>query len=271
MNEYEESAGPDQTMPGGNNQGPDAGPPSSRRAGASKAAGAVAGAVTSRTAGWMVAAALAGSLVTLAVDHNTSQPGARSITIRNAGRAAQAPTGGSRHRQIEAVPAPKRIYLAPGGPASAGAPWAQAGTSWIMQPACAIAGAGGPPFSKRVQRIVTIPAPKRVVIGGQGQHNMHIQIGQVPAASRIRFARPGCLMFPLQCQRGMKIGGQVHPFTRVQIERRGRVVIVGPRQRALRRMTINAPRFRRTVVIVPSPRLSGSQGPQCVAIRPRQR
>jgi hypothetical protein len=78
-------------------------------------------------------------------------------------------------------------------------------------------------------------------------------------------------MFPIHCQAGMTIGGQVPPFARVQIEQRGRVYITGPRQGSVRRMNINAPAFRRAIDIVPSPRIRGSQGLQCVAIWARQR
>jgi hypothetical protein len=91
VSEYEESAGPDETVPGPNTKEPDPDPPRSRRAGATRAAGTVAGALTSRTAGWIVAAALGGSLVTLAVDNGTSQPTAGPIAIRNADRTAPAP------------------------------------------------------------------------------------------------------------------------------------------------------------------------------------
>ncbi len=257
MSEYEESAGQETPAPSGNSAGPDTEPLRPRRAGAAKTAAAVGGAVTSRTAGWMVAAALAGSLVTLGIDHGTSQPSAGSITVRNAGRVAQAPTGASKRGRIEAVPpGQKRIYVAPP---------AQGRTSWIMQSPCAVGGMGGPPFSERHQGFATI-MPKRVVIGARGQHKVHVQIGQVPARQAIRLALPGCSMFPIHCQASMAIGGQVPPFVRVQIERRGRVYVIGPQQGSMRRMTINGPAFRRAVV-VPAPRIRGSVATQCLAFQ----
>jgi hypothetical protein len=220
----------------------------------------------------MVAAALAGSLVTLGIDHGTSQSSAGSITIRNAGRVAQAPAGASKHGRIEAVPpGQKRIYVAPGGPLGAGTFSGPGRSSWIMQQPCAVAGVGGPPFSERHQRFDWIPVPKRVVIGPQSQRKLHVQIGQVPARKAIRFARPACPMFPIHCQAGITIGGQVPPFARVQIERRGHVYVIGPRQGSVRRMTINAPAFRRAVVVMPTPRIAGSLGARCVAfLRPQR-
>jgi hypothetical protein len=271
VSENEETAGRETPVPSGNSDGLDTEPLRPRRAGVAKTAAAFGGAVTSRTAGWMVAAALAGSLVTLGIDHGTSQPSAGSITVRNAGRVAQAPTGAGKHARIQAVPGQKRIYVAPGGPLGAGSFSAQGRTSWIMQQPCAAAGVGGPPFSARHQRFNWIQVPKRVVIGPRGQRKLHVQIGQMPARKAIRIARPACPMFPIHCQASITIGGQAPPFTRGWIERRGHVYVIGPQQGSMRRMTINAPAFRRTVVVVPSPRIEASQGRQCVAfLRPQQ-
>jgi hypothetical protein len=257
VSEYEESAGQDQNVPGATSAEPDPEPPRSRQVGASRAAAAVAGAVTSRTAGWMVAAALAGSLVTLAVDHGASQPTAGQITIRNAGRVSAAPPGRSTHRQIQASP------LTPGA-----LPQAQGGMAWVMQPACAVPGPGGPPIAKRPQRMVTIPVPKRIVIGRQGHRNLQIYAGQLPASKRIRLVRPACPMFPLRCHPGMRIGiRQVPASARVQIGRRGRFFVTGPSQQPPGRIPVRVP----AAVIVPSPRIAGSPGPQCMAFWPRLR
>jgi len=270
VSEYEESAGQDQTVPGQTSKGPDQEPPRSRRAGASKAAGTVAGALTSRTAGWMVAAALAGSLVTLGVDHSTAQPTAGSVTIRNAGRVAAAPSGSTRHRQIPAMTlTPKRFYVGPGDPlAVGGLAGGQGGTSWVMQPACAVPGPGGPPFSKSQRRIITIPMPKRVVIGRPGHQKLPLHAGQIPALKRIRFARPACPILPIHCRAGMRIAiGQAPAATRVHIEQRGRVFVIGPGQQPPRRVSVSLP----DVVVVPSFRFIGSGGPQCVTFWAGQR
>ena len=79
-------------------------------------------------------------------------------------------------------------------------------------------------------------------------------------------------MMPLHCLSAMRLGpGQVRPFSRVTIEVRGRVFITVPGRQQMRHMSIPAPIAQRAVVVVPSPRLTGSPGPQCVAIwRPRQ-
>ena len=272
MSEYEESAGPDETVPGQNNKGPDPDPPRSRRAGATRAAGTAAAALTSRTSGWIVAAALAGSLVTLAVDHGTSQPTAGPIAIRNAGRTAPAPAGTRRSWKIAATPlTPRQVYLAPGGPLAAGGPPAEGWAAWTMQPACALPGPGGPPFPPRRQRIVIMPGAKRVIIGRAGHRHVRIQFGQVQQPKRISWFRPKCAMIPLHCS-AMRIAiRQVPPFKRIRIERRGRVIYIAPNHRLPHRMGIKAPASRRAFVVVPSPRLAGPPGPQCIALRPAQR
>jgi len=249
---------------------PDPEPARSRRAGAPSAAGAVAAAVTSRTAGWMVAAALAGSLATLGVVHGTSQPAAGQVTIKNAGRVAVAPSGSSKHGRMWATRlTPKRVYVGPGDPLATGAlPQVSGGAAWVAQPACAVPGHNGPPFSKRQQRIVTIPVPKHIVIGRTGHHKLQQQGGQITVPKRIRLARPACAMFPLRCRADLRIAiGQVPAATRVQVEQRGRFFATGQGQQPPRWARVRFP----AVVVVPSPRLTGSPGPQCVAFWPRQR
>jgi hypothetical protein len=290
VSEYEESAGPDETVPGPNTKGPDPDPPRSRRAGATRAAGTVAGALTSRTAGWIVAAALGGSLVTLAVDNGTSQPTAGPIAIRNAGRTAPAPAGTRRSWKIAATRlTPRQVYLAPGGPLAAGGPPAQggAGAAWTMQPACALPGPGGPPFPPGRQRTVMIPRAKRAIIGRLGHRHVRIEFGRIPMPKRMILIRPKCAMIslpmvplpmlplpvvPLHCRAAMRIAiRQVPPFKRISIQPRGRVIYIGPNHRPPRRMDIKAPAGRRVYVVVPSPRLGGPPGPGCVALRPTQR
>jgi len=185
----------------------------SRRQSKARVARASAAAATSRTAGWIVAAALGGSLVTLLLDGSLSQPAVRQVTISNAGRAAPAPgrtapAPGSRQSwRVVAPGSPQTIYLGPGnGPGSPPAPgwvylspasppgsvWmpAQPPMSWTAVPGCVMYRAVLPALPAgrlrgiraRVRRQVIIG---RVAIGRPGKH-ARIRIAQRPTCGAIR-------------------------------------------------------------------------------------
>jgi hypothetical protein len=225
VSEHEESGEPDPTIPGEQAGQHDMGPSSTAGTRRQRAA-RLAGAVTSRTAGWMVAAALAGSLVTLLLDGSLSQPATGQVAFRNVGRSAQAPAqaGGRTNWRIAAVPAtPQQVYAAPGGPLAAG----------TVGPACAFGGQGVPPVAVRRAR--------HAVIFRKGHRASWVAIGKAPGAKRITVVRLWCQMMPLQCRpaAGVRIGW-VPAFRSITIKGHGRTVIVGPGGRPQRRLSIQA-------------------------------
>lgn len=182
MSEHEESAGSDPTIPGQPAGHHDTGPSGAASTRGQRGA-KVAGAVTSRTAGWMVAAALAGSLVTMLLDGGASQTATGQVAVRNVGRTALAPPGGRMSWRIAATPlSPNQVYAAPSGPL-AGA----------VAPACAFPGPGLPPRAFRHARSITIYGRHRVVIGKKGRRASWTVIGRGPARKQRWF--PSCAVY----------------------------------------------------------------------------
>jgi hypothetical protein len=128
VDEHEESAGSESAAADDEGGQPDTAPLRARRrlrlshTGAGRTgARRVGAAATSRTAGWMVAAALAGALVTLLLEPARLAPSAVvSVPFRKADRVQTNPApnavAGSGHRIRVAVPAPRQAYLVPGQP-----------------------------------------------------------------------------------------------------------------------------------------------------------
>jgi hypothetical protein len=157
-------------------------------------AGLVAAAATSRTAGWIVAAGLFGSLITLLVGPGRNS----STTIIPVHRAAFAVRGG------QSAPPGKRVYvhspvgqkivgLPAGGPPGAGmfTPGGMAGPGsvWVqvpaMMPACAIAGPGLlPPGVPGVYGPGGQPIVKGV-ISRPGKNGMRVEIIRPGARKRV--------------------------------------------------------------------------------------
>ncbi len=265
MSEHEESAESDPTIPseyaaGSGPAQPDSAEPGSSQPessqnsarGRGQRAAKLAGAVTSRTAGWMVAAALAGSLTTLLLDNGTAQPTVSQVAAREAGRMAHIP--GSARRNGPG-PATRVIYPGPGGPQAAGR------SSWVLGPAapgsagfsCAFPGPGGPPFATGKIGAVRIHRAWQVIIIGRGHRHVQIKAGSVPAPS-FRLARPGCQMTPFRCQAAL----------RVIIKRHGRLVIVGQRPGGLpRRIGVKPVPGKRISVVLPGRSVARFAGPRC--------
>jgi hypothetical protein len=260
VSEHEESGGPDPTIPDERAGQHDSGPSSTAGTRRQRAARA-AGAVTSRTAGWMVAAALAGSLVTLVLDGSLSQPATGQVAFRNVGRSAQAqaPAGGRTSWRIAAVPAtPKQVYLAPGGPLAAG----------TSARACAFAGQGVPPVAIGRARSIKISGMRHAVIFSQGHRASWVEIGKAPGGKQITVVRPWCQMTPLHCRAaaGVRIGW-VPAFRSITIKGHGRTVIVGPGGSAQRRVSIHA-KGKRVTFAAPAPRLAWRAFPGCAVYLP---
>ena len=259
MSEHEESGGPDPTIPGEQAGQHGAGPSSTAGTRRQRAA-RVAGAATSRTAGWMIAAALAGSLVTLLLDGSLSQPATGQVAFRNVGRSAPGPAGGRTSWQIAAVPAtPKQVYLAPGGPLAAG----------TVGPACAFGGQGVPPVAVRRARSIKISGRRHAVAFRKGHRASWVEIGTAPGGKRITVVRPWCQMMPLHCRAvaGVRIGW-VPAFSSITIKGHGRTVIVGPGGRAQRRVSIHAKPGQRVRFVGPKARPAWRAFPGCAVQLP---
>jgi hypothetical protein len=158
-------------------------------------AGLVAAAATSRTAGWIVAAGLFGSLITLLLGPGRNS----STTIVPMHRAAFAIHGGLRsaapgrraylhspvRQKIVGLPAgrpPAIGMFAPGQMAGPGGVWVQAPA---MMPACGIAGPGMlPPGPPRVYGPGGLPIVKGV-ISRSGKNGMRVVIIRPGAAKRV--------------------------------------------------------------------------------------
>jgi hypothetical protein len=250
VSEHEESAEPDPTIPGlpaGQHQ-----PGPSSKAGArGQRAAKVAGAVTSRTAGWMVAAALAGSLVTLLLDGGTSQTAGGQVAFRDVGRASW---------RIAATPlTPKQVYVAPGGPLAGG----------MVAPACAYPGPGMPPRIFRHQRSITIYGRQRIAIGKKGLRVSWTVIGRGPAAKRITVVRPGCQAMPWRCDAAIGVQiGQAPGSKRIMIQRHGRVVLIGPGGRPQRRISVRPKAGQRVTIVVPAAPPGWQSIPSCAVYLP---
>jgi len=148
----------------------------------SRTARVVADAVTSRTAGWMVAAALAGALTTLALEPSTSTPAAaKLIPVRNAASAHGAPRTGRIHAPVrQQIKWPAGVYGKPGAMLPPGAP-------------CTTVLPGGPyPGPGRMIHIHGahgIRAPKRELFIRPGRHRrFSISLALPP---RCLFVPPG--------------------------------------------------------------------------------
>jgi len=159
-------------------------------------AGLVAAAATSRTAGWIVAAGLFGSLITLLVGPGSNSP----ATIVALHRAAFAVPGGlksaapGRHvyghgpvpQKITGFPAgrPPGIGMLPGQIAGPGSVWVQVPT---MMPACGFAGPGPlPPGARRVYGPAGLPKVKGV-ISKPGKNGMRVEIIGPGASRRVGY------------------------------------------------------------------------------------
>jgi hypothetical protein len=173
-------------------------------------AGLVAAAATSRTAGWIVAAGLLGSLITLLAGPGSNSP-ATTVTLH---RAAFAVPGGLRsaapgRRAYVQMPAGQKIVgipaglppgvgpLTPGQIAGPGGLWVQVPA---MMPACGIVGPGmlspgvqrvyGPGRQPKIQRVFTRP-------GKNGKRFEIVRPGAVPSkqfvggSGSISFIGPG--------------------------------------------------------------------------------
>lgn len=291
MSEHEESAGSDPTNPGQQAAQDDTSPSSPGTAGAAgrpsttgtsgtrgtrgQRAASVAGAVTSRTAGWMVAAALAGSLVTLLLDGGASQPASGQVAFRNVGRMAQGPAGGRTSGRIEGMPVtPKQAYFAPGGPLPGGPlpggplPGGPL-PGGTVAPACAFAVPGIPPGAPRHPFSIKISGRQRVVIGKNGHRASRVQIGRRSARKQITVVRPGCQMMPPRCRAGAGLRiGQAPPFKRVMIKRHGRVTIVGPGGLPWRRVSVRARVHGRVIVVPPAAAIGWLPAPGCAVYLP---
>src|SRR5260221_4633970 len=128
VDEHEESAESESAAADGHGAQSDTAPLGARRRVALSGSSAgrtsarrVGAAATSRTAGWMAAAALAGALVTLLLEPARLAPSAVvAVQFRNAGRVQTNPARGavawSGHGIRVAVPAPRQAYLVPGQP-----------------------------------------------------------------------------------------------------------------------------------------------------------
>jgi hypothetical protein len=168
-------------------------------------AGLVAAAATSRTAGWIVAAGLFGSLITLLVGPGSNSP----ATIVASRRAAFAVPGGlkfaapGQHVYVHGPVRQKIIGVPAGGPLGIGTlspgQIVGPGGAWIqvpaMMPACGFAGPGLlPPGEARVYGPGGQPIVKGV-ISRPGKNGMRVEIIRPGASKRIsydwRSARPG--------------------------------------------------------------------------------
>ncbi len=259
MSEHEESAGPDATIPGQPAGHHETGPSSKARTRGQRAA-QVAGAVTSRTAGWMVAAALAGSLVTVLLDGGTSQPATGQVTLRNIGRAAPAPAGVRTSWRIEATPlTPKQVYVAPGDPLASG----------TVTPGCAFPGPGIPPGAVRHSRSLKISGWQQIVIGRKGHRASWVAIGSGPPRKRIALVRPGCRVRPLHCGAALGVRiGWAPAGKRIMIKRHGSVVIIGPGGRPQRHVRTRARAGQRIRPVVPAAPSGWGPFPGCAVYLP---
>ncbi|HEX5190494.1 MAG TPA: hypothetical protein VFW16_13185 [Streptosporangiaceae bacterium] len=255
MSEHEESAGSDPTIPGqppGQHE-PD---PPGKAGTRGQAAARVVGAVTSRTAGWMVAAALAGSLVTLLADGGTSQP-AGQIAVRNVS-GTTTPAGGRASWRMQLAPVtPRRAYIAPGGPLAGG----------MLAPACAFPGPRTPPAMFRHPRSVTIYGRQRVAIGKKGGRLSWTVIGRGRAWQKVAIIGPGCQVIPPRCWTAIGVrNGKAPAFKQIIIKRHGRVVIIGPGGRAQRRVSIDAKAGQWVQVVAPAARPAWQALRDCVPV-----
>ena len=189
MNDNSESSGQEDTSPTLPRQDP--AQPEPDRASARPRSGTarvVADAVLSRTAGWMVAAALAGALTTLALEPSASTPtAARLIPVRNAASADGAAGPGRIHKPVR-----QQVKLPPG---AYGMPGQMPGQ--IIGPAARCAAVmPGWPFpgqGRMVHRIGGIGKPRREVFIRPGRQR-RFSISLVPAPACI-FVAPGrCAM-----------------------------------------------------------------------------
>jgi hypothetical protein len=155
-------------------------------------AGLVAAAATSRTAGWIVAAGLLGSLITLLAGPGSNSP----ATIVALHRAAFAVPGGRRsaapgkrayvqmpaRQKIVGVPAglpPGAGPLAPGQIAGPGSVWVQVPA---MMPACGIIGPG-----------MVSPGVQRVYVPGRQAKIQRVFVRPGKNGKRIELVRPGAV------------------------------------------------------------------------------
>ena len=160
-------------------------------------AGLVAAAATSRTAGWIVAAGLFGSLITLLVGPGSNSP-ATVVTLHRAAFAApgslrsaapgrQVYVHGRARQKIIGLPAggqPGMGLFTPGQVAGPGGAWVQVPA---MMPACGFAGPGLlPPGAPGVYGPGGVPIPKGV-ISRPGKKGMRVEIIRPGASKRVSY------------------------------------------------------------------------------------
>ena len=198
MNEHSPSASEDPALPGDSEPAPE---PTATRSRRLPRAGHVAAAATSRTAGWMVAAALAGSLVTLVLVPNRNS---QTTVVPFRGTAFAGP--GGIHSAVPGKrfaikgPSPAQIGPVPAGGGRAFrmiAPWQQAfpGQARVygpaMTPACAYFGPGGlPPGTPPA--FVRLGGPRHVIKGEIVQPGVpakRLRIVQLPATKRLSWVQ----------------------------------------------------------------------------------
>lgn len=230
-------------------------------------AGALA---TSRTVGWMVAAALAGALVTLLLEPARSAP-SPAVPFRNAGRAEAKPgrsaVAGSGHKVGVAVPAPGQVYPVPGRPGQVYAeptPWQMYGqmypaprAAWLAgppasvgMPGCVIKMpaqvpfAGPPPGRPGIHtRIGEFRPPKSIIMEGPGRRPTQTRIGRLPIVKRIIGIPGRCAVrigIPGPCAVRVRAG-------RLMLPRR--IEVTPPSHRPVR-IRVERLRPRREVIVV---------------------
>ena len=181
-------------------------------------------ALTSRSAGWIVAAALAGSLATYlfapprttpAASVRVAYQSARPATVQRGPRVVgpggnarvQVPAGNARVQVPAGAPGPNRAYVAaprtihgrvqvvmPGGNASgpaAGQIVAVPGGNWVgaPMPACAVAGPGGLPVSHRMSISIARPGALKRIVSVRGRP-ARISWVRVASPQRVVIVRP---------------------------------------------------------------------------------
>jgi hypothetical protein len=307
LDEDQESPGPDPSATQDQGGQPDTAPqttPGRFRLGSRQARGAgtaggsarrVGVALASRTAGWMVAAALAGSLVTLLLEPARSASTSNAaVQFRNTGRIAPAPArsavAGS--GQIgAAVPVPRRVYLAPAQPGqaylvpapgpihqqmqpAAGGVWFAGPPGQAMMPGCmAQLPPGGLPPARavppavfrrlRLHRQITVgPGLRPGSIRISGRPIMKALIGiPSPCSVRLGMVPPPIARrlsaIPGRCGVRVQIGRVIAP-KRVVFAKPGWLQIRTGRHRASWRVVLMGPGGRRAVAI-----------PGCVTLMPR--
>jgi hypothetical protein len=309
VDEHEESAGSESAAADAVGGQPDTAPLRARRrlrlshTGAGRTgARRVGAAATSRTAGWMVAAALAGALVTLLLEPARLAPSAVvSVPFRKADRVQTNPApnavAGSGHRIRVAVPAPRQAYLVPGQPGqiygsltprqmyAAPGQWFAGPPAPVAAPGCIAMAPAQEPFAAAPPpggpvariRIGRYSPPKRVIISGRGRRPTQVRIGQLPIVKRI-ISIPGACAFGLGTFRSPIVKGLIGIPGRCAVQVKGgrltvpkRILITRPHRRRIQIRIGRLRAHRRVVIIGPGRKrivAIPDDGPGCVLVRP---